>query len=321
MNTPAGNVMPQLDVAPPKRRTVEIELPTDAALSEASPSRRPSPPFTSSLSSGGGDAFFTAAPLAAGETPAASAATPYETEMGAAAPLSDSAEESAGEASPSPADTSPHTLPAAESDQPVVAESTSGGPRKGLSEDETIRLLMDLASLQEDLERAREQTNSARRHVELVKEQFATSEKAAMQQQLQRLMFEFDNYRKRAEREKAEAAERSKHAVLLKMLDVLDNLERALQTGRAEGGSLADFLAGVELIQRRLMDDLAGFGVQPIAAVGEVFDPNVHEAIATDETDEYKPNTILAELKRGYRVGDRLLRPAMVRVAVRPAVS
>ena len=210
--------------------------------------------------------------------------------------------------------------PVLETPPPAAPDETSAGAGKGFSEDETIRLLMDLASLQEDLERAREQTNLARRHVELVKEQLAktTNEKMVMQEQLQQLMAEFDNYRKRAEREKAEATERGKQAVILKTLEVLDNLERALHTGRTEGGALADFLTGVELIQRQLADNLASFGVQPIAAVGEVFDPTIHEAIATDETNEYKPNTVLAELKRGYRLGDRLLRPAMVRVAVRP---
>lgn len=334
MNTPVGNVAPKFD-APPKRRTVEIELPTDAPPPERdfpAASAAPSPLATDDVLAEEVFAFAeTPAPTAAGsptatEPPSAAAgdaAVPIPIHRSApptdvmAERLSAATEESLAQSPTAPADASAAEAP------PAVAEDASGAARKTLSEDETIQLLMDLAGLQEDLERAREQTNSARRHVELVKEQLAktTAEKTVVQEKLHRLTAEFDNYRRRAEREKAEAMERGRQAVILKTLEVLDNLERALQTGRAEGGTLADFLAGVELIQRQLADSLAGFGVRPIAAVGEVFDPTVHEAIATDETNEYKPNTVLAELKRGYMLGDRLLRPAMVRVAVRPTAS
>ncbi len=322
MNTPVGNVMPKLDVAAPKRRTIEIEFPTenpsaDERLEVTASSPASAPPAVSvpdpadpvenvlELKESGAGART--ADLVAAPTGHASDAAELTTETAAGTPAP---------AAPKMAETA-----VAPTEDLPASGVTSGS--QAFSEDETIKLLMDLASLQEDLERAREQTTSARRHVEIVQEQLSKTlvEKSAVQDQLQRLMAEFDNYRRRAEREKAEAMERGKQAVLLATLEVLDNLERALATGRAEGGTLADFLAGVELIQRQVVDSLSSFGVKPVPAVGEIFDPTVHEAIATDATDEYKPNTVLAELKRGYKLGDRLLRPAMVRVAVRPAAS
>lgn len=306
MNTPVGNVMPKLDVAGPKRRTIEIEFPTEPPLAD----ERLEVPVSSP----------------AGTPPAVSVPDLVENVLeleasGAEAKTADLAVDASTADAPAPA--APRAAePAVAPTEDLPASGVTSGSQ-AFSEDETIKLLMDLASLQEDLERAREQTNSARRHVEIVQEQLSKTlvEKSTVQDQLQRLMAEFDNYRRRAEREKAEAMERGRQAVLLATLEVLDNLERALATGRAEGGTLADFLAGVELIQRQVVDSLSSFGVKPVPAVGEIFDPTVHEAIATDETDEYKPNTVLAELKRGYTLGDRLLRPAMVRVAVRPAAS
>ncbi|QUV99339.1 nucleotide exchange factor GrpE [Chloracidobacterium sp. MS 40/45] len=327
MNTPVGNVMPKLDVAAPKSRTIEIEFPmetppADERLEVTASAPAATPPAVSVPDP--------VEPVENVLEPEESGAAAKTADLAADAPTayaSDAAGTTTEAAADAPAPAAPQAAePTAEPAAAPTEDLPAGGVTSGsqaFSEDETIKLLMDLASLQEDLERAREQTNSARRHVEIVQEQLSKTlvEKSTVQDQLQRLMAEFDNYRRRAEREKAEAMERGKQAVLLATLEVLDNLERALATGRAEGGTLADFLAGVELIQRQVVDSLSSFGVKPVPAVGEIFDPTVHEAIATDETDEYKPNTVLAELKRGYTLGDRLLRPAMVRVAVRPAAS
>ncbi len=191
-----------------------------------------------------------------------------------------------------------------------------------LTEDDSIRLLMDLATLQEDLTRAKDQTQLARKHVEVVQEQLArvTAERNAANEQTLRLRAEFDNFRKRGEREKQEIAARARGEVILSALEVLDNLERALATGGAEGGDLPAFLQGVELIQKQFSDVLCGHGLSPVPAIGTMFDPAMHEAIATEETEDYKPNTVLEELKRGYSIDGKLLRPAMVRVAVRPPV-
>src|SRR5260370_30922434 len=83
----------------------------------------------------------------------------------------------------------------------------------------------------------------------------------------------------------------------------------------SESKECKHFLHGVELISKQLNEVLESFGVQPIAAVGERFDPHIHEAVVTEATDKYEPDTVIDELARGYRIGDRLLRPAMVKVA------
>jgi molecular chaperone GrpE len=99
----------------------------------------------------------------------------------------------------------------------------------------------------------------------------------------------------------------------------MDNLSRAVDAERSvetsESAEFRHFLHGVQLISKQLSEVLESFGVQPIAAVGERFDPHIHEAVVTEPSDEHEPDTVVEELARGYRIGDRLLRPAMVKVA------
>ena len=132
---------------------------------------------------------------------------------------------------------------------------------------------------------------------------------------------DFDNYRKRIERERGESHNRIVADTARKLLPVLDNLTRALDAERTleaeESKEFRHFLHGVELIAKQLNDVLESMGVQPIASVGERFDPHVHEAVVTEPSDEYEPDTVSEEITRGYRIGDRLLRPAMVKVAAR----
>jgi molecular chaperone GrpE len=102
---------------------------------------------------------------------------------------------------------------------------------------------------------------------------------------------------------------------------VVDNLTRALDAEKTveaqESQEFRHFLHGVELINKRLTDVLESLGIRPIASVGEPFDPHVHEAVVTEPSDEFEPDTVSGEIARGYRIGDRLLRPAMVKVAAR----
>jgi len=132
---------------------------------------------------------------------------------------------------------------------------------------------------------------------------------------------DFENYRKRVERDRGETYNRLVAEVAGKLLPVLDNLTRALDAERTveaqESKEFRHFLHGVELINKQLNDVLESLGIQPIASVGERFDPHVHEAVVTEPSDEYEPDTVSAEITRGYRIGDRLLRPAMVKVAAR----
>ena len=129
-----------------------------------------------------------------------------------------------------------------------------------------------------------------------------------------RTLADFDNYRKRAERERQDARRFAAAAPLGDLLEVLDNLRLALDAG----GSADDMKQGVELIRRQFEEILRRHGVREIAAVGAAFDPDLHEAVARDEDPAVKTATVSAELRRGYQLHDRLLRPAMVRVAVPP---
>ncbi len=127
-----------------------------------------------------------------------------------------------------------------------------------------------------------------------------------------RTLADFDNYRKRNEREREE---QRKYALLEPMRDFLgvaDNLDLALQAD----GPAEDLKRGVEMIRRQLQDLLRRFGVVEVQAVGQPFDPAIHEAVAREESGEASAPTVTAELRRGYRLHDRLLRPAMVKVAV-----
>lgn len=146
-------------------------------------------------------------------------------------------------------------------------------------------------------------------------------ELAEAKESLARRQADFENYRKRIERERGEAHQRVVGDVARKLLPVLDNLGRALDAEKTvqsnESKEFRHFLHGVELINRQLTDVLESLGVQPIASVGERFDPHIHEAVVTEPSDKYEPDTVSEELARGYRIGDRLLRPAMVKVAAR----
>jgi molecular chaperone GrpE len=140
-------------------------------------------------------------------------------------------------------------------------------------------------------------------------------EKDALYDRLLRTAAEFDNYRKRVERERRDLADWATGNVLVEMLPIVDNFERALQ---APGTDVESFRAGFELIHRQLLDLLKRRGVSPIEAAGAMFDPNVHEAVVHEVSPDHREGEVIEELQRGYRQGDRLLRPAMVKVAKQP---
>ena len=138
------------------------------------------------------------------------------------------------------------------------------------------------------------------------------AERDALLDRLARLQAEFDNARKRAARDQQEFREFAAADVIKTILPILDSFERALKTASGESG---DFRNGIELIYRQFQDALQKIGVQAIPAVGQVFDPRVHEAIEMVDTTEVADHHVLDELQRGYKYKERLLRPAMVRVA------
>jgi molecular chaperone GrpE len=141
------------------------------------------------------------------------------------------------------------------------------------------------------------------------------AERDTLVDRLARAQAEFENARRRASKEQQDFRDYATADAIKTLLPALDSFERALESGRSEGG---DFRSGVELIYKQLQDGLAKLGVHPIPAKGEPFDPHYHEAIELVETTEVPDHEILEELQRGYKFKDRLLRPAMVKVAKNP---
>ena len=140
------------------------------------------------------------------------------------------------------------------------------------------------------------------------------AERDSLLDRLARAQAEFDNARKRAVKEQQDFREYAAADSIRPLLPVLDSFERALQV-KSEPG---DFRSGVELIYKQLQDALGKIGVRAIPAKGEPFDPHVHEAIEMVETSDAPDHEVLEELQRGYKFKDRLLRPAMVKVARNP---
>jgi molecular chaperone GrpE len=141
------------------------------------------------------------------------------------------------------------------------------------------------------------------------------AERDSLVDRLARAQAEFENARRRASKEQQDFRDYATADAIKALLPALDSFERALESGRSEGG---DFRSGVELIYKQLQDGLAKLGVRPIPAKGEPFDPHYHEAIELVETSDVPDHEILEELQRGYKFKDRLLRPAMVKVAKNP---
>jgi molecular chaperone GrpE len=124
---------------------------------------------------------------------------------------------------------------------------------------------------------------------------------------------EFDNYRKRVERERREHADQAVVSLLLDFLSVVDDFDRALAAEASE--SVASYKKGIELIHAKLHDMLKKRGVRAIPALGVEFDPNLHQAVINETSPSHREGEVIGELQRGYTINDRLLRPAMVKVA------
>jgi molecular chaperone GrpE len=136
-------------------------------------------------------------------------------------------------------------------------------------------------------------------------------ERDALQERLLRTAAEFDNFRKRVDRERRDLAEYTAADVVSEFLPIIDNLERALQAAAVDD----PLRKGVELTHKQMLDLLRKRGVKPIEAQGADFDPNFHQAVIHEVSGEHREGEVMQELQRGYLLGDRLLRPAMVKVA------
>jgi molecular chaperone GrpE len=142
----------------------------------------------------------------------------------------------------------------------------------------------------------------------------AGAETEELRERWLRARADLENYRKRVERDREQMIARAGESILTALLPVLDDLDRALAVGGGEEG----LKEGVQLIARSLVEVLGRHGLERVPAEGETFDPHLHEAGEIEPTERVPAQTVVAELRAGYRMGDRLLRPALVRVAVAP---
>ncbi len=148
----------------------------------------------------------------------------------------------------------------------------------------------------------------------------AESELAATKEKLLRMAADFDNFRKRARRESEEALKKGREGLLKDLLPVFDNIERAAShaessTGENPEAEWKGLVDGIELVIRQFRDTLGRSGIERVNAIGQAFDPGLHEAIQHLETNDFEPGQVAAEVQAGYREGDRLVRPALVVVA------
>jgi molecular chaperone GrpE len=139
-------------------------------------------------------------------------------------------------------------------------------------------------------------------------------EKAELQDRVLRAQAEFQNFKKRVERERGELYEYASMEAVRALLPVLDDFERSLKADQSD----KEYVKGMELIYQRFNDALKKLGLEPIISEGQAFDPHIHHAVDKVETEEAAPDTVLEDFQRGYNFKGRMLRPAMVKVAVQP---
>lgn len=145
-------------------------------------------------------------------------------------------------------------------------------------------------------------------------------ERDRLKEQLLRTAADYDNFRKRTKKDLEDTERRGREEAVRELLPVFDNLERAVQAAGA-AKDVASIVDGLKMVLKLFEDHVQRVGVTRIVAVGQRFDPAVHDAIQQTETDEHPPGTVIAEVVAGYKLGDRLVRPAMVVVARKPAAS
>ncbi len=137
-------------------------------------------------------------------------------------------------------------------------------------------------------------------------------------EKLLRLQAEFENIRKRQEREKQDFVKFANEGIILELLNILDDLERTVELAQAKHEDLQSFLKGVEMILAHLYETLKEYGVKPIQAQGKIFDPHYHEALMQAENKDLAEHTIIEELQKGYLLNDKVIRTSKVKVSKKP---
>jgi molecular chaperone GrpE len=190
-----------------------------------------------------------------------------------------------------------------------MSDRSNGGPKPRTRAEERadaiktpsrLELLERAAQLQRELDEVRQQSEE---HLH----------------NWQRTAADFANYKRRTDEERNAVGEFGKAVLITKLLGVLDDFDRALESVPEEAHE--GWVEGIRLVERKLRGVLESEGVTQIEALGQPFDPNLHEAVVYEETTEYPDNLVTAELQRGYRLRDRVIRPALVKVANNPTSS
>ena len=140
------------------------------------------------------------------------------------------------------------------------------------------------------------------------------AEKADLKDRLLRTLADFDNFRRRAERDRSEYVQYAATEMVRDLIPILDDFRRAMKVETAD----KEYAKGIELIDQRLCEALKKAGLEPIEAAGKLFDPNLHQAVVRVQSEEFPDQTVLEEFQSGYNFKGKLLRPAMVKVAVKP---
>jgi len=143
------------------------------------------------------------------------------------------------------------------------------------------------------------------------------AEKAELEDTLKRRQADFENFRRRTERERAEMFEYATMEALRAMLPVLDGFDRALKAAPVEEGPVKDYAEGIRLICQNFMESLTKLGLETVESTGQIFDPNQHHAVQKEQRDDLEDQTIMEEYQRGYKFKGKLLREAMVKVSVK----
>lgn len=179
-----------------------------------------------------------------------------------------------------------------------------------------------------DKNRVSEKSNSGEEKKEACKDQLkeiqaeletAKQEAKETYDRFLRVSAEFENYKKRSAREMDDLRKYANQSLIVEMLAVVDNLERALNSSNGNSSNDKCMADGVNLTLREILKVFEKFNVKPIESIGQPFDPNFHQAMMQEETDDYPENTVITELQKGYMIHDRLLRPSMVVVAASKA--
>ncbi len=195
-----------------------------------------------------------------------------------------------------------------EKDGPPVSEAPS--EEKGKAAEEGVG--RESGATEEKTDAAPAEASPEQKAEQLIKENEELKDK------LVRLMADFDNYKKRATKEKSDVIQFGNEGLLKDLLPIIDNIERLLTYSYGEG-NWKSFQEGIELLLTEVSRTLAKYGVEPIEALGKPFDPNLHQAMQRAETDEAEADTVVEVYQKGYLYRGRLLRPALVVVAVSPS--